>query len=53
MPTATIVRWVDGEVTKYTNVDGTGLHTETQLLATNNLWANGTVLITGGGRLRR
>ncbi|MEU4878681.1 trypsin-like peptidase domain-containing protein [Streptomyces sp. NPDC021608] len=47
-PDDLVVRWVDGEVTKYTNVDGDGLHTETQLLPANTLWADNADLITGG-----
>ncbi|KAB1140062.1 hypothetical protein F7R91_37560 [Streptomyces luteolifulvus] len=47
-PDDLVVRWVDGEVTKYVNVDGGGFHAETQLLAKNKLWAEHADLITGG-----
>ncbi|MEH0449951.1 MULTISPECIES: serine protease [unclassified Streptomyces] len=43
-----VVRWNDGEVTKYINVDGAGFHAETQLMPKNSLWANSADLITGG-----
>ncbi|WP_073947266.1 trypsin-like serine peptidase [Streptomyces kebangsaanensis] len=47
-PDDLVVRWVDGEVTKYLNVDSSGFHAETQLLAKNKLWAEHADLITGG-----
>lgn len=43
-----VVRWNDGEVTKYINVDSAGFHAETQLMPKNSLWANSADLITGG-----
>ncbi|MGB8945901.1 MAG: trypsin-like peptidase domain-containing protein [Streptomyces sp.] len=43
-----VVRWVDGEVTKYTNVDGGGFHAEQQLLAPNTLWKQHASVIAGG-----
>ncbi|WP_314220057.1 hypothetical protein [Streptomyces zaehneri] len=43
-----VVRWIDGEVTKCTNVDGNGFHAETQLMPKNSLWADSADLITGG-----
>ncbi|WP_327227296.1 hypothetical protein OG229_30045 [Streptomyces platensis] len=43
-----VVRWVDGEVTKYTNVDGSGFHAEEKLLAPNDLWKNHASIIAGG-----
>ncbi|MEV0370817.1 trypsin-like peptidase domain-containing protein [Streptomyces sp. NPDC050636] len=33
-----VVRWSDGEVTLYTNVDGKGLHAEKQLTKPNTTW---------------
>ncbi|MFE1342495.1 trypsin-like serine peptidase [Streptomyces sp. NPDC058733] len=47
-PDDLIVRWDDGEVTKYLNVDGAGFHAEAQLLAKNQFWADHADLITGG-----
>ncbi|MFE9776436.1 hypothetical protein ACFYOV_33235 [Streptomyces sp. NPDC005931] len=47
-PDDLIVRWVDGEVTKYTDVDGKGFHAEQQLQAPNNLWKNHAAIIAGG-----
>ncbi|MFG2653406.1 trypsin-like peptidase domain-containing protein [Streptomyces sp. NPDC048436] len=43
-----VVRWVDGEVTRYTNVDGGGFHAERQLLAPNALWKQHASVIAGG-----
>ncbi|MFE6398085.1 trypsin-like serine peptidase [Streptomyces alboflavus] len=47
-PDDLVVRWVDGEVTKYTDVDGGGLHAEMQLLAPNGLWKKHATIIAGG-----
>jgi V8-like Glu-specific endopeptidase len=46
-PDDLIVRWSDGEVTKYTDIDGAGLHGEEQLASPNDLWKTAN-LITGG-----
>lgn len=46
-PDDLIVRWSDGEVTKYTDIDGAGLHAEEQLAAPNEVWKTAN-LITGG-----
>ncbi|MGW4690663.1 trypsin-like serine peptidase [Streptomyces sp. NPDC004244] len=46
-PDDLIVRWNDGEVTKYTDIDGNGLHAEEQLAAPNEQWKSAS-LITGG-----
>ncbi|MER5570350.1 hypothetical protein ABT083_29735 [Streptomyces goshikiensis] len=46
-PDDLIVRWNDGEITKYVDVDGAGLHAEEQLAAPNDLWQS-AALITGG-----
>ncbi|MEW2418077.1 hypothetical protein AB0953_30870 [Streptomyces sp. NPDC046866] len=46
-PDDLIVRWSDGEVTKYIDIDGSGLHAEEQLAAPNDQW-NTASLITGG-----
>ncbi|MFD6913539.1 hypothetical protein [Streptomyces virginiae] len=46
-PDDLIVRWSDGEVTKYTDIDAAGLHAEEQLAAPNDLWKTAN-LITGG-----
>ncbi|MGW7312744.1 trypsin-like serine peptidase [Streptomyces sp. NPDC054865] len=46
-PDDLIVRWSDGEITKYVDVDGDGLHAEEQLAAPNDLWQS-AALITGG-----
>ncbi|MER6778577.1 MULTISPECIES: trypsin-like peptidase domain-containing protein [unclassified Streptomyces] len=46
-PDDVIVRWNDGEVTKYIDIDGAGLHAEEQLAAPNELWKSAS-LITGG-----
>jgi len=43
-----MVRWVDGEVTLYTNVDSKGFHKETQIRAPNSLWAEHAKLMTAG-----
>lgn len=42
-----IVRWVDGELTLYPDLDQTGFHGEKQLAAPNELWKN-TRAITSG-----
>ncbi|GHC38010.1 MULTISPECIES: trypsin-like peptidase domain-containing protein [Streptomyces] len=47
-PDDVVVRWVDGEMTKYTNVDGTGFHAEQQLQVPNALWKNHATIIAGG-----
>ncbi|MFJ2598979.1 trypsin-like serine peptidase [Streptomyces erythrochromogenes] len=46
-PDDLIVRWSDGELTKYTDIDGDGLHAEEQLAAPNDLWQTAS-LMTGG-----
>ncbi|MEU2951041.1 hypothetical protein [Streptomyces xanthochromogenes] len=46
-PDDLIVRWSDGEVTKYTDVDDKGFHAEAQMAAPNDRWKNAD-LITGG-----
>ncbi|MFY4722293.1 hypothetical protein [Streptomyces sp. LaBMicrA B280] len=43
-----VVRWVDGEVTKYTNVDAGGFHAEQKLLAPNGLWKDYADIIAAG-----
>ncbi|MDO0916763.1 hypothetical protein QQM39_39930 [Streptomyces sp. DT2A-34] len=47
-PDDVVVRWVDGEVTKYTNVDGTGFHAEQQLQTPNDRWKNHAAITAGG-----
>ncbi|MFE0101023.1 hypothetical protein [Streptomyces sp. NPDC059009] len=47
-PDDLIVRWVDGEVTKYTDVDGGGFHAEQQMLAPNALWKDHADIVAGG-----
>ncbi|MFE3182740.1 hypothetical protein ACFXKR_17990 [Streptomyces violascens] len=46
-PDDLVVRWSDGEVTKYTDVDDKGFHAEAQMAAPNDRWKNAD-LITGG-----
>ncbi|MBW5480922.1 hypothetical protein [Streptomyces bambusae] len=46
-PDDLIVRWNDGEVTKYIDIDGNGLHAEEQLVGPNDAWKTAS-LITGG-----
>ncbi|WP_159042318.1 hypothetical protein [Streptomyces sp. H021] len=45
-PDDLIARWSDGELTKYTDTDGDGLHAEEQLAAPNDLWQTAS-LMTG------
>lgn len=47
-PDDLIVRWVDGEVTKYTDVDAKGFHAEQQMKAPNDLWKKNASIIAGG-----
>ncbi|TGZ14978.1 hypothetical protein DV517_64610 [Streptomyces sp. S816] len=47
-PDDLVVRWADGEVTKYTDVDAGGFHAEQQLLAPNGLWKDYADIIAGG-----
>ncbi|MGW7486428.1 trypsin-like serine peptidase [Streptomyces sp. NPDC054786] len=42
-----VVRWSDGEVTLYTNVDGKGLHAEKQLAKRNKTWPHARDIATG------
>ncbi|MFF5808559.1 trypsin-like serine peptidase [Streptomyces sp. NPDC012746] len=46
-PDDLIVRWSDGEVTRYVDVDGNGLHGEEQLARPGPLWRS-AALMTGG-----
>ncbi|MEU8432863.1 hypothetical protein AB0F18_08085 [Streptomyces sp. NPDC029216] len=46
-PDDLVVRWNDGEVTEYVDIDGNGLHAERQLAAPNARWKTAR-LITGG-----
>ncbi|MGI5256100.1 trypsin-like serine peptidase [Streptomyces angustmyceticus] len=45
-----VVRWSDGEVTLYTNVDGKGLHAEKQLTKRNKTWPHARDIATGDFR---
>ncbi|MER6307520.1 trypsin-like peptidase domain-containing protein [Streptomyces sp. NPDC001657] len=45
-----VVRWSDGEVTLYTNVDGKGLHAEKQLAKRNPTWTHAVDLAAGDFR---
>ncbi|WP_328686933.1 hypothetical protein OG879_03235 [Streptomyces caniferus] len=42
-----VVRWSDGEVTLYTNVDGRGLHAQKQLVKRNKTWPHARDIATG------
>ncbi|MEU5236644.1 trypsin-like serine peptidase [Streptomyces lydicus] len=42
-----VVRWSDGEMTLYTNVDGKGLHAERQLAKKNTTWTHAGDLAAG------
>ncbi|MGP9018867.1 trypsin-like serine peptidase [Streptomyces sp. BR1] len=42
------VRWADGSLTLYTNVDESGFHQSTQIVPANDLWANHSTLMIAG-----
>lgn len=42
-----MVRWKDGELTVYKDIDQTGLHGEIQIKEPNDLWTHATVLAAG------
>ncbi len=42
-----VVRWSDGEVTLYTNVDGKGLHAEKRLTKRNTTWPHARDIAAG------
>ncbi|MEE1841263.1 hypothetical protein PUR30_16220, partial [Streptomyces sp. JV190] len=42
-----IVRWTDGELTLYKDIDQNGFHGEVQVKKPNRLWTHATVLGAG------